>query len=319
MEKVMFHSSQKSLSKLEHIYALAKTRIHEGDVATYIPALAEKDPEVFSIVMLDAQHNKLVLGEVQEMFTLQSVVKIINFLVAANHHGLDRMLQFVDLEPTGDPYNSIARMEGKKTKPFNPMINAGAITVASLLPGEQAAQKVQSVVAYLENLLKREVSIDQQTYESEYESADQNRAIAYMLKKNGYLTCDIETALQTYLQLCSITVNVEDLAKIALSFSAQHTPLNTHIQKKYYRIARALMMTCGMYDASGKFAAFVGIPAKSGVSGAIIAVVNRGEIEHLSGAVGIGIYGPSIDAIGNSVAGTYFLEQLVEQYEITVY
>lgn len=306
------------MQTIDRIFDEARADITKGTVATYIPTLATKNPQLFAITMIDEQQEELVRGDCKQYFTLQSVVKTINFLVAAHHQGLDKMMEFVDLEPTGDPFNSIIRLEGQR-KPFNPMINAGAITVASLLPGDDVAQKVSSVLHYLEHLLQRTVSIDEATYESEYLSADQNRAIAYMLKRNGFLQCDAELALQTYLKLCAIEVTVSDLAKIALSFSNNQAREEQYFPNKLYRIARALMITCGMYDASGKFAAFVGLPAKSGVSGAIIAVVNQAHIEHLHGAIGIGIYGPSIDKIGNSVAGVAFLEQLVECYQLVGY
>lgn len=286
-----------------------------GQVASYIPALAAASSDLFAVSLLSAE-QEIELGDCTETFTLQSVVKVISFMVAANHHGIEEIMHYVDVEPTGDSFNSIVRLEGHNNKPFNPMINAGAITIASLLPGETMFEKVKSVTAYLEQMIGKKVNINNEIYLSEYKSADYNRAIAYILQANGFLKSDVEEALQVYLQLCSISVDVSDLAKMAYYFATNGKESKACCNKEVINIAKALMLTCGMYNASGKFAAFVGLPAKSGVSGAIIAVVRNGEIEQLQGPIGIGIYGPAIDQVGNSVAGIDFLMHLSKEYDL---
>lgn len=286
-----------------------------GQVASYIPALAAANNDLFAVSLLSAE-QEIELGDCTETFTLQSVVKVISFMVAANHHGIEEIMHYVDVEPTGDSFNSIVRLEGHNNKPFNPMINAGAITIASLLPGETMFEKVKSVTAYLEKMIGKKVHINNEIYFSEYQSADYNRAIAYILQANGFLKSDVEEALQVYLQLCSISVDVSDLAKMAYYFATNGKGSEACCNKEVINIAKALMLTCGMYNASGKFAAFVGLPAKSGVSGAIIAVVRNGEIEQLKGPIGIGIYGPAIDQVGNSVAGIDFLMHLSKEYDL---
>jgi len=286
-----------------------------GKVASYIPALAAANSDLFAVSLLSAE-QEIELGDCTETFTLQSVVKVISFMVAANHHGIEEIMNYVDVEPTGDSFNSIVRLEGHNNKPFNPMINAGAITIASLLPGETMYEKVKSVTTYLEKMIGKKVHINNEIYLSEYQSADYNRAIAYILQANGFLKSDVEEALQVYLQLCSISVDVTDLAKMGYYFATNGKDSEACCNKEVINIAKALMLTCGMYNASGKFAAFVGLPAKSGVSGAIIAVVRNGEIEQLQGPIGIGIYGPAIDQVGNSVAGIDFLMNLSKEYDL---
>lgn len=303
---------------LEQLVQASSKTTGQGTVASYIPALAEADASHFSVCLTD-KHQRYVFGETETLFTLQSVVKVISFMLAANYHGLDRMMEYVDVEPTGDSFNSIVRLESANTKPFNPMINAGAITVASMLPGDTPTEKVTTVITFLETLLQKEVTINQKTYQSEYDSADHNRAIAYILKANGYLEAGVENAIQTYLQLCSIEVTVTDLAKIALFFAEDGQNERICIEGAILKVTKALMLTCGMYNSSGKFAAFVGLPAKSGVSGAIIAVVKSGAIETLEGPIGIGLYGPAIDTVGNSVAGVHFLMALVKKYNLSVF
>ncbi|EUJ39178.1 glutaminase A [Brochothrix campestris] len=303
---------------LEQLVETSRKTTIQGKVATYIPALAEADAAHFSVCLTD-KGQSYAYGETDTLFTLQSVVKVISFMLAADYHGLTRMMDYVDVEPTGDSFNSIVRLESANTKPFNPMINAGAITVASMLPGDTPTDKVATVLTFLETLLQKEVTINQKTYQSEYDSADHNRAIAYILKANGYLEAGVENAIQTYLQLCSIEVTVSDLAQIALFFAEDGQNERICIDGAILKVSKALMLTCGMYNSSGKFAAFVGLPAKSGVSGAIIAVVKSGAIEILEGPIGIGLYGPAIDEVGNSVAGVHFLMALVKKYNLSVF
>ncbi|MEK4079657.1 glutaminase A [Solibacillus silvestris] len=303
------------MNKLQMIYEQAKQRTANGQVASYIPALAAANGDLFAVSLLSAEHE-IELGDCTETFTLQSVVKVISFMVAANYHGIEEIMHYVDVEPTGDSFNSIVRLESHNNKPFNPMINAGAITIASLLPGKTMFEKVKSVTTFLEQIIGKKVHINNEVYFSEYQSADYNRAIAYILQANGFLKSDVEEALQVYLQLCSISVDVSDLAKLAFYFATNGKESEAICNKGVINIAKALMITCGMYNASGKFAAFIGLPAKSGVSGAIIAVVRNAEIEQLQGPIGIGIYGPAIDQVGNSVAGIEFLMHLSKEYDL---
>lgn len=286
-----------------------------GKVASYIPALAEADSSAFAVSLMSA-NDQIELGDCTKTFTLQSVVKVLSFMVAANHHGIEEIMHYVDVEPTGDSFNSIVRLESNNKKPFNPMINAGAITIASLLPGKSMFDKVKSVTNFIEKILGKQVYINNEVYLSEYHSADYNRAIAYILQANGFLISDVEQSLQVYLQLCAISVSTSDLAKIALYFATNGQNSEAKCSMEVINISKALMMTCGMYNFSGKFAAFVGLPAKSGVSGAIIAVVKDGKIEHLKGPIGIGLYGPAIDEVGNSVAGIDFLVKCSKQYDL---
>lgn len=303
------------MENLQAIFEQAKQLTSKGKAATYIPALAQVDPAAFAVSLL-SMDDQIELGDCNKTFTLQSVVKVLSFMVAANHHGIEEILKYVDVEPTGDSFNSIVRLESHNNKPFNPMINAGAITIASILPGKSMFEKVKSITQFIEKILGKKVYINNDVYLSEYHSADYNRAIAYILQANGFLKSDVEQSLQVYLQLCAISVNTSDLAKIALYFATNGKNSEAVCSKEVINITKALMLTCGMYNFSGKFAAFVGLPAKSGVSGAIIAVVKDGEIEHLQGPIGIGVYGPAIDEVGNSVAGIEFLAKCSKQYDL---
>lgn len=307
-------------SKLQRLYEEAMAAHIKGKVATYIPILANEEPGQFAVSICDVYGECIHFGDVNKKFSMQSVVKVISFMVACEQLGVDEVLRYVDLEPTGDSFNSIKRLESSAEpgKPYNPMINAGAITVASLLPGETVEERVAHVQAFLARMIDFVPQINEAVYVSEYEASDHNRAIAYFLKAKGYLKGDVEIALQTYFKLCSIEVTTHDLAQIGLFFATDGKIDGVEMEPALFRMTKALMLMCGMYNASGKFAAFVGLPAKSGVSGGILACASAGvaRIEHLHGGVGIGLYGPAIDDIGNSVAGVKFLKALVETYGV---
>lgn len=295
-----------------------------GQCATYIPALGEADPSQLGICIIDPDGNTLRSGDWNVSFTMQSISKVITFMAACSHRGIPYVMERVDVEPTGDAFNSIMRLEMHKPgKPFNPMINAGAITTASLLPGESAKKKADSVYALFERMTGKHPSIKEEVFHSEWQTAHRNRALAHYLKESGYLEAEVEETLEVYFKLCSLEVTTEDIALIGLILARDgfHPILNEQIlPKQVARITKALMLTCGMYNASGKFAAFVGIPAKSGVSGGIMAAVPAGLRKFpFHYGCGIGVYGPAIDEYGNSLAGIRLLEHIVQEWDLSIF
>ena len=311
------------MQNLLKLFNEAKPFYKQGKKATYIPALSEACEEHFAVYLLDEHGTSFSAGEVSEEFTLQSISKIISFIYVCQVYGVQEVLKFVDVEPTGDAFNSIMRLESHQSgKPFNPMINAGAITVSSMLPGNSKDQKLSKLIDFIASMIDRRCKVNEQVFQSELVTAYRNRAIAYYLKENGYLQGDVETALQVYLMQCSIEIEVEQLAQIALVIAndGYHPFLKKRLfEKEVAKIAKALMMTCGMYNASGNFAAFVGLPAKSGVSGGILCVAINAQMDHLKGNIGIGVYGPAIDEIGNSKAGLEFLKKLSLSYDLSLF
>ncbi|KEO80893.1 glutaminase [Tumebacillus flagellatus] len=298
----------------------------QGQLATYIPALADNNPTDLGICLIGREGQTIRAGEWNTPFTLQSVSKVISFLVACITRGVPYVLDRVDVEPTGDPFNSIIRLETNKPgKPFNPMINAGAITVASMLPGDTVEEKVEHILHLLERFVGKRLAINEDVFESEWGTAHRNRSLAYYLKAIGYLEADVEVALEVYLKQCAIEVTAEDLAQIGLVLSCDGIHPWTHeqiIPVEVAKMTKALMLTCGMYNASGKFAAFVGLPAKSGVAGGILVTVPPRvadqDLPFLSGC-GIGIYGPSIDECGNSVAGVKLLKHISREWKMSIF
>jgi glutaminase len=299
------------------------TNSQDGELASYIPELANQSTDKFAASFIDENGNVLNYGDFNYKYTLQSISKVMSFIVTAEHVGLQKVLEKVDVEPTGDPFNSIVRLEDTvRSKPFNPMINAGAITVASLLPGKGADMRVKSVTDFLTQITGHEHTVNRVVYQSEIETAYRNKAIDNFLKANNYLEGTVDEAIETYLQLCSIEVSTEDLAKFGLFLANDGILLNSNkrlISHKTSQFTKALMMTCGLYNASGKYAATIGMPMKSGVSGGVVCTVQNGQIEHLQGHIGIAVFSPLIDEIGNSVIGMDFLQSISEQYNLSVF
>lgn len=314
-------NNQLAAEWVEQFRPLAK----EGQCASYIPALAKKDPNQLAISIIGTNNDEMKAGETTELFTLQSVSKVVTFILACMERGLPYVLERVDVEPTGDTFNSIIRLESHQPgKPFNPMINAGAITVSSMLDGNSPQEKVSKILCFLEQMVGKELKVNEEVYQSEWQTANRNRSLAYYLMDSGFLDCPVEEALEVYLKQCAIEVNVSDLAMIGLVIAndGYHPLTKTQLfPKQVAKLAKALMVTCGMYNASGKFAAFIGLPAKSGVSGAILAAVpsHAGLDSPFPAGCGIGIYGPAIDDIGNSVAGVNLLKHIATEWNMNIF
>lgn len=327
MTSGLLHREQKIWQTyLTHWLKESKQDSHRGKPADYIPALAKQDPYDLGITILASEGTVLQAGEWETSFTLQSISKVISFIVACLERGLDYCLERVDVEPTGDPFNSIIRLEvNKPGKPFNPMINAGAITISSLLPGKSVETKLESLFNFLEQILGKRPPLNEEVFQSEWRTAYRNRAIANYLKEIGYLEGEVEIGLEVYIRQCALEVNTVDLAKIGLVLANDgydYTQQKQLFSKEIARISKALMLTCGMYNASGKYAAFIGVPAKSGVSGGIMAAIparNKNGKSPFAQGCGLGIYGPAIDSIGNSVAGTSLLKRVVETWELSIF
>lgn len=297
-----------------------------GEPAQYIPALANQDRDQLGICIMDIDGDTYMAGESDVTFTLQSISKIISFVALCHFKGLDFVLDKVDVEPTGESFNSIIPFEiHRPGKPFNPLINAGAITVASMLPGDTVKEKYERFLLFVEGMIGRQLELDQEVYDSEWKTAHRNRALAYYLKESNLLDLDVEEALDIYIRLCAICISLKDLAKIGLVIAHDgYDPIEERqiFSHDVARIAKVLMVTCGMYNSSGKFAAHVGIPAKSGVSGGILASVppkwHSPEKAFRKGC-GIAVFSPAIDANGNSAAGTMLLRQISEEWDFSIF
>lgn len=288
----------------------------KGKVADYIPALKKANSKDLGICIIDMKGNIYTSGEYKTKFTIQSISKTLSLMLAIMDNGVEKVFSKVGMEPTGDAFNSMYRLEMPDVyKPLNPMINAGAIVVTSLIKGESSEEKFERILNFFRKITcNNKLNLNEEVYLSEKETGNKNVAMAYLLKDMGILEGDVEEILDIYFKQCSIEVDCIDIANIGLFLANRGKILKTGeaITTDYIaRIVKTLMVTCGMYDFSGEFAIRVGIPAKSGVSGGIMASVPH--------RMGIGIYGPSLDEKGNSVAGYEVLEDLSKKLNLSIF
>ena len=288
----------------------------EGALANYIPELAKADPEKLGAYILSSDGKSYASGDYMHKFTIQSIVKPILLLQALVDNGIEVVTSKVGVEATGKPFDAI-NVGGQKLniKHLNPMVNMGAIVMCTLIKGETYDEKFNRLLSLTRELADNpEIDIDMAVYESEKKWGNKNRALAYLLKSNGMLDDDVEEVLDCYFKACSISVTCKDLANIGFILANRGKRLAKRgrvIPAEYARYVNAVLMTCGMYDGSGEFAIRVGIPAKSGVGGGIMGVAPT--------KMGIGIYSPSLDEKGNSVAGIHLLEKLSNQLYLSIF
>lgn len=287
-----------------------------GRVADYIPELRKANPQALGISIANCDGRVISVGDCGIPFTLQSMSKVISLLLALQDNGQEAVFHKVGMEPTGDPFNSIIKLETLHGhKPLNPMINAGAIAVASMIKGNSVDERFRRILVFVQTITDNPtLSLNEEVYQSERKTGDRNRSLAYFMKSTGIIETDVEEALDLYFRFNSINVQCSDLAKIGCFLANQgrlHTGQKLLVSAKHIRVAMTIMFTSGMYNASGEFAIHVGFPAKSGVSGGILAVV--------PGKMGIGVIGPAIDQKGNSVAGVQVLKTLSEDLSLGIF
>ncbi|WP_139489423.1 glutaminase A [Brevibacillus dissolubilis] len=301
---------------LEEALLRAQPYTQQGHLADYIPVLGKSDPSMLGISVTFLDGTTVSAGDTQVPFTMQSVSKIFSLIVALQDRSFDYVFSRVGMEPTGDPFNSIVKLETiKPHRPLNPMINAGAIAVSSLVSGSTADERFERILDLLRRMSGRpDIQLNQAVYQSELDTADRNRALAYFMRDSGIIEGDVEEILDLYVRHCAIELCSADLSRIAAILSNDGFDLFTGEQivpLPIARIVKTFMVTCGMYNASGEYAISVGVPSKSGVSGGIMATVPH--------KMGIGVFGPSLDEKGNSIGGVKLLEELSARWNLSIF
>ncbi|MEB3196151.1 MAG: glutaminase A, partial [Candidatus Sericytochromatia bacterium] len=272
--------------------------LREGQVPAYIPELAKVDPDGFAIVACNAEGQLCGVGEVDQLFTIQSISKPFVYGLGLDDHGRDFVNRRVGVEPTGDAFNSIITLDERSKRPHNPMVNAGAIAMASLIPGENPTERLNRLLDTFGRYVGHRVNVDMSVFMSERTTGHRNRAIAHLMLNFGMIDAQVDEALDLYFQQCAIMVTCRDLAVMAATLANQGiNPLTgvRAVQPNHIKDILSVMYTCGMYDYSGEWVYRVGLPAKSGVGGGIIAVV--------PGRWGLAVFSPRLDSRGNSVRG----------------
>jgi glutaminase len=278
----------------------------KGDVAYYYAPgsgyyeadLANDERRVFGIALSDMDGQLYGVGEDRDPFALQSISKVFAYALALEDHGRDEVLKHVGVEPSGDAYNSI-EFDEHTNRPYNPMVNAGALVTTDLVRGADPSEKLDRLLATMRRAAANDdLQVDWDNYERELQVADLNRATTYLMRSLGMLTGDAEAILRLYLQQCSVTVTCRDLAVMAATLAnggVNPVTRTAVFAPQNVRDVLSVMFMCGMYDAAGQWAFHVGVPAKSGVSGGVMAPI--------PGKLGIATYSPGLDVYGNSVRG----------------
>jgi glutaminase len=287
---------------LDRIYAALKPTIGEGKVASYIPELASVSPDQFGMAVVDFAGNVFAVGDATKRFSIQSISKLFALTLAFQREG-DSLWSRVGREPSGNPFNSLVQLEREQGIPRNPFINAGALVITDMLAA-QYDDPQEALLNFVRDLANAPgVQINGRVGESEVRTSSRNAAMAHFMKSFGNLNNRVGEVITAYCHHCAIEMSCVELAR-AVGFLANKgvNPLNGSvvIDPSSAKRLSALMLTCGTYDAAGDFAFRVGLPAKSGVGGGIVAI--------LPGECGICVWSPALEESGNSHAGSMALE-----------
>jgi glutaminase len=287
--------------------------LRDGKVASYIPELAKMNPDWFGIAVATVDGQVFSVGDADQLFTIQSISKVFVQGLALEDHGRDYFLTRVGVEPTGDAFNAIVLDEQSK-RPYNPMVNAGAIATTSLIKGKGPTERLNRLLEMFRRYIGHDIFVDASTFMSERTTGDRNRAMAYLMRNFGMIDANIEEALDLYFQQCSVMVSCRDLAVMAATLANRGVnPITSDraVAAGYIRDMLSVMYTCGMYNFAGEWSYRVGLPAKSGVSGGLIVVVPN--------QVGIAVFSPLLDGRANSVRGVKVCEELSEHFELHLF
>ena len=289
---------------------------NQGDIATYIPQLEKVDPDLFgiSITMIDGE--QINIGNTDDKFCIQSCSKPLTYAMALQNLGVDTVNKHIGVEPSGQSFNAFVFND--ENNPFNALINSGAIVASSMIkPDETEDKRFEYMMSIWKSIVgKNNVGFDNGVYLSEKRTANRNRALSYVMMENDVFlkNTDIEKTLELYFQLCSLTMDSNAMSKFAAMLANGGVCIDSKERILPSNIVKNLlcvMYSAGMYDYSGRWAYNVGLPAKSGVSGCIFAVIPK--------VCGICVYSPKLDKIGNSYRGVKFFEKITSLYRLHIF
>ena len=287
--------------------------VNDGELANYIPELTRANPSHFGVALATADGQIYEVGDSEVLFTIQSISKPLVYGLALEDHGPSAVLSRVGVEPTGEAFNSIV-MDEVNNRPFNPMVNAGAIATTSLVKGNGPEERFARILDMFSRYAGRKLSVDESVFESERSTGHRNRAIAYLQLNSGMIQEPVLEHLDLYFRQCAILVSARDLAMMAATLANNGVnPVTGEvaIAAEHVKTVLSVMASCGMYDYSGEWVYRVGLPAKSGVGGGILAV--------LPGQFGFGVFSPRLDAHGNSYRGIEVCKELSQRFYLHVY
>jgi glutaminase len=307
MSQVSLVSREESVEALEPAEAEVKGLLdrlyrryepnQEGRVADYIPELTKTPPDQFGIAVAMQNGRTISVGDYDAPFTIQSVSKVFTFAMLLDLAGREGAYAAVGVQPSADAFNAIT-LDARTNRPFNPMVNAGAIAVAGRLREQLGPGAFDEVLSVFSRAAGRQLVVDEAVFESERSTGHRNRAIGHLLRAAEVFEIAVDDVLDLYFRQCSILVTAVDLATMGATLAnlGTHPASRDHVfGLDAVRDTLSVMFSCGMYDGAGDWATRVGLPAKSGVGGGIMGVVNR--------QLGVGVFSPRLDEAGNSVRG----------------
>ncbi len=300
-------------SLLQKLYSKYR-EMNEGTIYVTEPGLQNGRDDKFAICAVTIDGSTFEVGDSKTDFFMQSVSKLFAYGLALEDHGRDEVLKKVDVEPTGDAYNAIIKLEESSKRPHNPMVNAGGIAITSLIKGDRPALRLNRILKMYARYTGSQVFIDAPAFVAEQDANDRNWAISYLLKNFGMINEDIKQTMDLYLQQCSAVINCRDLAMMGATLANDGiNPVTGEraLEKIYVKDLLTVMYTCGMYDFAGEWAYNIGLPAKSGVSGCVLGVV--------PGQMGIAVFSPPLDQRGNSVRGIKIFEELSRSLKLHIF
>jgi glutaminase len=286
----------------------------EGEVADYIPALAQADPSLFGICIANTRGDTFAVGDADRAFSIQSVSKPFVFALVCDALGADEAARRLGVDATGLPFNSVMAVELRAGHITNPMVNSGAIATTSLVPGAGAGERWANVRDGLSRFAGRRLELDHGVYQSEAATNQRNAGIAHLLRGYGRVYCDPDEAADVYTKQCSLLVTARDLVVMGATLAGGGVNPATReriISAATCRRVLAVMATAGLYERSGGWLYDVGLPGKSGVSGGIVTVS--------PGKGALATFSPKLDAAGNSVRGCLVTRFLSEQLGLNLF
>lgn len=294
-------------SQLDGWFRAAKALVHQGRLPDYIPKLGKANPNWLAIQLHLGDECVYQAGEVHQSFVLMSVIKPFVLLYLLEHFGPEVVFSWVGMQPSEYTFHSIEQLKADQGFPRNPMINSGAIALAGRIPGTNGTSRCAALGEWLNQLSGARLVLDEAMLASVRSVGNEtNRTIAKILAQAGHLDA-INVTLDTYNQICCLAGTVDDLVRLGLLLARPHH----QIAAAHRRMVNALMLTCGLYEASGAFAVRIGLPTKSGVSGALLSVI--------PGTGAIACYSPTLDRSGNSLAGLFLLEKLTQVLALSIF
>lgn len=299
---------------LEEILNEVRPLLGQGEVARYIPALAEVNPKQLGIAIYTCAGESYSAGDADIRFSIQSIAKVLSLTLAMTRYSPSEIWRRVGKDPSGQPFNSLLQLEMEKGIPRNPFINAGALVICDMLQSRLSAPRQQMLTLVGKLCMQDNIHYDKTVAHSELQHSARNAAIAWLMKSFGNFNNSVSRVLENYFHFCALSMSCNELAhcfRYLASPAICESVFKQSLEGQHVKHINALMMTSGMYNAAGEFAWRVGLPAKSGVGGGIIAIV--------PGSMSIAVWSPELDEYGNSLVGTVVLEILTNRLGFSVF